>query len=877
MAHAAPRLLEREGALQALEAAWGRAQAAGCVAMVSGEAGIGKTSLVTAFTESLGERAFVAFGRCDALFTPRVLGPVHDIAARLGGGLAEKLGGNRSTAFTAVLDQLKKARAPVVVFEDMHWADEATLDLVKFLGRRIGDTRALLVLTYRDDEVPPRHPLRLVLGELPRERLVRVGLVPLTLAAVEMLVAPSAATRPRPGAQFASQLHAATAGNPFYISEILASGEGVPEGVRDAVLARAARLGPQARAVADLVSVAPGGLEASIVEESLPDAPAAMAECEERGILRSAGGLLHFRHEIARLAILDALSSRQRRLLDGQVLEALRRRGIAGEQLARLAHHAEAAEDAKGAHEYSTAAGKRASELAAHREAAEHFARALRFSQHLDARERAGLLDAFAWECQVTGRTEAVECRKEAAALWRKVGDARREVESLARLSHVLVVQGRDAEAETPMQEAFRVIEGLPPGEAHLIVYRFHAYLRMLERDVEVAIADGERALELAERFGADEDRAHVLNTLGSSLLVADDERGIVLLERSLEISRARGLDYHVSNAYGNLGSACGEVHRFRQALAYLEEGVAWSRAHDLDNSYFYESSWLALAQLFLGRWSDAAETAQNVLRSASASVISRIMALLATGRLRARRGDPGAWEALDEALALAEETTTLQRLAPVRAARAEAAWLAGEDAAAAREATAAFELSRRKRHAWFVGELAYWQWKGGRAVEMPQYAARPYALQVAGRWQDAAEDWRERGCPYEEARALAEGDAAARLAALRIFDDLGARPASERVRQSLRAAGVKRIPRGPRASTRALPAGLTTREVQVLGLIAEGLTNAEVAGRLHISTKTVDHHVSAVLAKLGVDSRREAIRVARASNWVGPPDVVKG
>ena len=397
----------------------------------------------------------------------------------------------------------------------------------------------------------------------------------------------------------------------------------------------------------------------------------------------------------------------------------------------------------------------------------------------------------------------------------------------------------------------------------------------MLERDVDVAIEDGRKALALAERFGTAEDRSNILNTIGSAMLVSDDPEGIAYLERGLEIARAESIDYHVSNAYGNLGSASGEVHRFRDALRWLDLGIAWARGHDLDNSCLYQMSWRALTLLFLGRWGEVGEAADAVLGNPRVTPIAQIMALLATGRLRARRGDPGAWSALDEALALSEGTQTLQRLAPARAARAEAAWLAGEDAAAAREAAAADDLARRKRHAWFVGELAYWQWKGGRTVDVPDYAARPYALQIAGRWSEAAEDWKARGCPYETARALAEGDTAARLEALHILDDIGARPAAERVRQSLRASGIRRIPRGPRASTRAQPAGLTAREVQILALIAESLTNPEIAARLHISPKTVDHHVSALLAKLGVTSRREAAKAAKTLNWVGSPDVV--
>ena len=871
MAQAIPHLLEREAPLAALAEARARAQAHGCIALVHGEAGVGKTSLVSSFADGLAQEADVAWGRCDALFTPRVLGPAYDIAARRGGALLEAFESDASRAalFAAFLDFMRRTRDVVVTFEDVHWADEATLDLVKYLGRRIGDTRALLVLTYRDDEVAANHPLRLVLGDLPRERCVRVALQPLSEAAVATLVArvhpvaPGAARQSRGAGLDPSTLHRVTSGNPFYLTEVLAAGEGVPASVRDAVLARAARLSSRARAAADLVSVAPGGLEVSIAQGSTEGGSAAIAECEERGILREAGGILRFRHEIARLALLEALPAARAQALNGNVLSALRTRGGEPDALARLAHHAQAAGLARAAVEYAMAAAKRAISLGAHREAAEHYAMAVKHGAHLPDADRASLLDAFAWECHLTGRPEAVPSRRSAIDIWRRLGNQEREAESLARLSHLLVVLGRDTEGEAAMREAMSLLDRVPPGPMHVMIYRFHAYLRMLERDVDIAIADGRKALELAERYGTAEDRVHILNTLGSSMLVADDMRGVEYLEQSLALAREHAMDYQIANAFGNLGSASGEVHRFKEAASYLDQGLAWCASHDLDNSFLYEMSWRALAHLFLGQWSEAAHAAQTVLRDPAAMSIARIMALLAVGLLRARRGDPGVWEALDEAMTEAESTRTLQRLAPMRAARAEAAWLAGEDAAAAREAGAALDLALAKRHGWFVGELLYWQWKGGRAVEMPGYAAQPYALQVAGRWREAAADWKERGCPYEQARALAEGDNDARLEALRIFDALGARPGAERVRQTLRASGMRRIPRGPRASTRAQPAGLTPREVQIVQLLADNLTNAEIGARLHISPKTVDHHVSAVLAKLGATSRRAAVKAA--------------
>jgi DNA-binding CsgD family transcriptional regulator len=849
------KLLEREAPLEALAQARRHAsEGRGRIALVSGEAGIGKSALVAGFSAPLHATS-VAFGRCDSLFTPRVLGPAYDIAARRGGALLERLEtqASRASIFSAFIESLRQGPAgSIVVFEDMHWADEATLDLVKFLGRRIGDVPALLVLTYRDDEVDARHPLRAVLGELPREHCIRIPLAPLTAPAVAHLAGDGAD---------AAALHAATGGNPFYVTEVVAGGGGVPASVRDAVLARAARLTPAARAAADLVSTEPAGMEAWLAR-ACGAVEAALAECEARGMLVAHDGVLRFRHEIARKAVYESLAGVRAAALHGSVLAALRGRGIAVELPARATHHAQAAHDVAAVLEYAPAAARRAASLGAHRQAADHHAAALRFADALPDRERAEMLDAYGTQCHLTLRyDEARDARREAAATWKRLGEAALEAQSRARLAHVLIVSGRNPEAEGEMRAALELVAGLPPASATLAVLTMHAYLRMLERDVRIAIDEGGKALALARRIGDVDSEIMLLNTIGAAMLVDDDAAGIEVLERSRALAQERGRDHQVANAFGNLGSACGEVHRFAEARGYLEGGIAYARARDLDSHLHYQGSWLALTQLYLGCWSDCADTARPVL--ASASAIARIMALLAMGRLRARRGDPGAWQALDEALHLADSSRTLQRLAPVHAARAEAAWLEGEDGAAAREATACWNLALEKRHAWFVGELAYWRWKGGQLSAAPAIAARPFALQIEGRWREAAAEWRARACPYEEARALAEGDVQARLEAVRIFTELGARPAAERARQSLRASGVRRIPRGPRASTKAHPAGLTAREMQIVALLREGLTNAEIAARLHISPKTVDHHVSAVLAKLGVESRREAAKAA--------------
>jgi DNA-binding CsgD family transcriptional regulator len=248
------------------------------------------------------------------------------------------------------------------------------------------------------------------------------------------------------------------------------------------------------------------------------------------------------------------------------------------------------------------------------------------------------------------------------------------------------------------------------------------------------------------------------------------------------------------------------------------------------------------------------------VLRVQRTSITPRIVSLVVLGLVRARRGDPGQWEPLDEAWRLAEPTGELTRLGPVAAARAEAAWLEGERGAVEAATEAALSLAVERSSRMLAGELAVWRRRGGLDEESPERTAEPYALELAGDWARAADAWAAIGCPYEAALALAAADDEKALRrSLAELQQLGARPAAAIVARRLRERGVRGLPRGPRAATRENPAGLTARQLEVLALLAEGLTNSQIADRLVVSQRTVDHHVATTLRKLAVRTRAEA------------------
>lgn len=810
-------LLERDAALRRLEADLASARGgAGRTVLVSGEAGIGKSALVEAFTRTCDAR--VLRGACEALSTPHPLGPLHDVARDGAARLLSLLlsPGDRARLFDAVLEELGRDPAVVLVIEDVHWADAATLDLVRFLGRRIAASPALLVLTYRDDEVDRAAGLRTVLGGLPTRLTTRLPLAPLSPAAV-MDLSDAAG---RDGAE----LHAVTGGNPFFVSEVLSHpGERVPATVRDAVLGRAAALDAVAREVLDLASIVPRAIEVALCEAVLPASAAGMEACLASGLLRAEGRTLRFRHELARVAVEGAVAPHVAVRMHARILEVLPRLGPEAAGLARQVHHAQGGGDGEAVLRLAPQAAREAASRGAFREAAAHCRAALRFASSLAPLAHAALLDAFAIHAFESNDLEGAAAAREHALAMVAGHDAALECDMWSRHAMVLVRLLRNAEADAASRRALALALGDVPQACRARALATESYLRMLNRDLAEAIARGEEAVELAQRAGEEEIATAALTSTGAATVFVDYARGRELLLRALDAARRlRDGGVRTAEAYVMIGTAAGEVWRLEDARRFIAEGVAFMRERDLERLAGYSEAWQSLVLLRQGDWSAAGEIANALLDSQVTGSTNRVMALVALGRLRVRRGDPGSAPVLDEALLLARRSGTLQRVAPVRALRAEAAWLDGDVDIARVESAAGLELAIAKRHPWFVGELAYLAWRVGALREAPAGCAEPFALQIAGDWRGAARAWERVGAPYEQASALADGDFDSQKAALEILDRLGARPLAAWLRQRMRQGGAP-VPRGARAATRSNPAGLTTREMEVLRLVAQG------------------------------------------------------
>jgi DNA-binding CsgD family transcriptional regulator len=860
------RLLERETALAELDRCRrAAARGGGRIVLLRGEAGVGKTAAIGRFLAGLGRGPHVVRGWCDSLATPRPLGPLVDMLTGLPGEQAAAVraaidAGDPEAIYGRLLRLFGDGRDWVCVIEDLHWADGATLDLLRFVARRLDALPVLLVLSYRDDEIGPQHPLAVLLGDLATSAAVkRIPLDPLGASAVAQLAAGSGVN--------AERLYRITGGNPFFVTEVLAAGPdalaegGLPHSISEAVAGRLARLSPSGREIAHATAVCGPRTSLELLEAVCPGAATALAECLDAGVLVTDSDTVGFRHELARRATAEKIPDYQRKVLHKRALTVLAEPPINPNMLAALAFHADQAGDTDAVIRYGPVAAEQASALGANRQAADLYALVLRHASAVPCGQKATWLERHAFSSYLCGLADAALASwHEAIALRHDLGDRLAEGEDLIGLSRMLAPLGRTAESIEAGRAALRLLEDLGPTPqlAWALINVAHAAALILDPD---CVEYSSRARTLGTQLG---EPAVVLRARAYLAMMSLFDSGVGWDEFET-VWRETLRDPAMAEHAGVLGVLicwtavlCCEMDR---AEAYITEMSAFCDELDLGMFRALAGGSGALAALFRGDWPRAAAVAEQILTRPELAPQHRIGPLVALALVRARCDSGPVWPLLDEALGYtADGPLGLQ----VWAARAEAAWLSSDDVAARTEVAAGLAAAGVGANPWLIGRLQRYAGLAEVLQSMPDVVdpITPYHLEACGDWQAAAEEWARRGCPYDAAVAQLGGDLNAVQAALGTFRQLGARAAARRAQQRLaRLRG--RSPDLRRKDTSTDPHGLTKRQRDVLELLAAGHSDAAIAAALYISPKTVNTHVCAIMTKLGVRNRTQAAAYA--------------
>jgi DNA-binding CsgD family transcriptional regulator/tetratricopeptide (TPR) repeat protein len=853
-------LVERDEQLEMLHALMTEPVSTGSVALISGEAGFGKTSLLRTFIAGLDHRYRILEAACEPVGVPTAFAPLFDLLDAFPDELRGdvRAGSGRPAVYAGMLDLLKSDRV-VLTIEDLQWADEATLGLVRYLGRRIGPTRSCLVVTFRNEELDLTHPLHLVTADL---ALVgtRIDLQPLSLKGVEELTK---------GLDLDPvEIHAATLGNPFLVEEVVSHpGSTLPATIANAVMVRAARLSPDALEVLYQVALSPDGLPLTLLTKLNPEAGSYVDLAVRRRLLDSVNGQVTCRHALIRDSLEQAVPPALKMDLHRRLLELLEETADDSPDIARLAYHAVGAGDGDKVVDYSLRAARDASRGGAHRQAAVHYANALEYQSKMPEKVLEDtLLEAAMEHCLVNLFQEACDLADQRVEMMdTKLDEAR----ARAWLAYF---ESRENDLPACRREAdlaIEVLQGEPPSEELALAHAVLSWVLAVEGDASASIEHGEEAAAVARAAGSPRVEVHANTTVGMCRHWLGDPVGRARIEDAIRLGRESGADEWTARAYNNLGMTHLGSLELGRAAEYFEELVDFTTSRELEAWYIAAVSALSSIHLATGRWEEVDQALSLVLGQRTC-ISTEVESLIVAATLALRRGDPDSGEMIERILDRIEGSRDHEIAVGGAALAMEGAWVGVVDPQiAGGRYTAMLGSPGLADDNWGREMLAFWARRLD--LEPPQgEIPEPAGLEWEGRISDAADEWERLGYVVEAAITRSLVPSTDLTSVFSTLSELGADGSARGLRRELQRRGVKGIPRGTRDSTRENPARLTARQAEVLELMTRGLSNAAIADKLYITEKTAGHHVSAILAKMNATSRLEAVAMANSNGWAG-------
>ena len=832
-----------------------------CV-FVCGEAGIGKTSLVKTFCKDLKEEYKVFQGTCDALFTPRPLAPLHDIASQMQIDLwqndDEHL--DRTGLFTRLFSQLsKQEQKTLIVFEDIHWADEATLDFIKFFSRRISQLPCLFILTYRDDENAFVSSMRNIIAQLQPDSFTRLQLTSLSRQAVASMAAGKGYN--------GEDVYAISGGNPFYVNEILASySPGVPDNIKDAILSVYDKQEEGTKNAWQICSVIPGGLEVNRFARIKSSWDEGMDHCFALNIITVKDDKVVFKHELYRRTIEGSLSPFKRIALNKMMLDLFLTSFEDEGEIERIVHYAKNANENALVIKYAPLAARQAASVGAHTEAAKLFLTAIEYSTG-DKEQLLELYEAYAYECYLTNQTaEAIIYSSKSLELWKQKGDIENLGNCLYFLSRLWWINDNLKKAEYFAGQAIEVLENQPSSKAKAMAYSLMSQLKMFSDLPGECIEWGEKAIALAKELSNTTVLSYALGNVGSVQIriPALRQEGLAMLKQSLQIASENDHKDSEGMAYVNMGYNGLIIKDYALAEEALAVGIPYCEENNFDLWRLYLLTIKAKLKLETGDWPAAYNLANKLTEDEKTAKLIKIFVLTILATVDMRRGNvEHVLPRLIEAKSNAFETMEPQRIIQALTAFLEYEWILEKHFIEKEILESAIKMTEERGNIYGNSEFSFWLKKArGRFLPLKE-VYEGYDISNSEKAKKAARLWKEIGCSYNEALCLFEGSDEDKREAITIIQGLGANAILQKMKLQMRSSGIKHIPRGLRKSTQSNPAFLTERELDVLQLLKEGLHNKEIAGKLFISSKTVDHHISSILFKLDVKSRGKAVNEA--------------